>query len=201
MPADRSADSLSRRKALRIIVGSASAAAGLPAWGKPLPGSMAVCSTASPPAALPSRHTAQFFTPEQLEEVAALAETIIPTDDYSPGARAAAVHEYIDDVLAVADQKTRDLWTSGLAAVNSMAQRSGARSFAQCEVVEQIELVERLAANEDHPQTLEEQFFVALKQATVQGYYTSAVGIHQDLHYQGNQALPDFPGCTHPQHK
>jgi Gluconate 2-dehydrogenase subunit 3 len=52
-----------------------------------------------------------FFNPEQLEEIAALCETIIPTDDHSPGARAAAVHQYIDDVVAVADQKTKDVWT------------------------------------------------------------------------------------------
>lgn len=45
------------------------------------------------------------------------------------------------------------------------------------------------------------QFFVALKQMTVNGYYTSEVGIHQDLGYIGNTYLPEFPGCNHPEHQ
>ena len=203
MPADQSADQLSRRKALRIIVGSAGAAAGLPALGKPVSASIAACQVVrpAPAAATTGNRVAQFFNLEQLEEIAALSETIIPTDDHSPGARDAGVHEYIDDVVAFADQRTKDLWTAGLAAVDSMAEQQWGRRFAQCDTDRQTELLEKLAANEDRPQTLEERFFVALKRATVEGYYTSAIGIHQDLQYQGNEALPDFPGCAHPVHR
>jgi hypothetical protein len=49
--------------------------------------------------------------------------------------------------------------------------------------------------------TLEERFFVAVKQSTVDGYYLSDVGIHQELQYQGNAVLAEFPGCTHEEHK
>ena len=52
-----------------------------------------------------------------------------------------------------------------------------------------------------NPATLEERFFAALKRMTIEGYYTSAVGIHQDLNYQGNTAMADFPGCSHSEHK
>ena len=137
MPADQSADQLSRRKALKIIVGSAGAAVSLPALGKPVTASIVACH-AAPAAAVPSaagNHVAQFFNPEQLKEIAALSETIIPTDDHSPGAGDAAVHEYIDDVVAVADQKTKDLWTTGLAAVDSMAEQTCGRRFAECDAV------------------------------------------------------------------
>jgi hypothetical protein len=203
MPADQSADQLSRRKALRIIVGSAGAAVSLPALGKPVSASIAACQVM--PAAVADsttgKHVAKFFNSEQMEEIAALCETIIPTDDHSPGARAAAVHEYVDDVVAVADQKTKDVWSAGLAGVDSMAQQSCGRRFAECDAGQQTELLEKLATHEDHPQTSEERFFVTLKRATVEGYYTSAIGIHQDLQYKGNEALPDFPGCTHPEHK
>jgi len=203
MPEDQSARQLSRRKALGIIVGSAGAAAGLPALGKPAPASIAACPIvgSAPAASTTGNRVAQFFNPEQLEEIAALSETIIPTDDHSPGARDAGVHEYIDDVVAIADQRTKDQWTEGLAAVDSMAAQSCGRRFTDCDAGRQTELLEKLAANEDHPQTAEERFFVCLKRATVEGYYTSTIGIHQDLQYQGNEALPDFPGCTHPEHK
>ena len=33
------------------------------------------------------------------------------------------------------------------------------------------------------------------KQATIRGYYTSEIGIHQELRYKGNQFLPEFVGC------
>jgi len=36
---------------------------------------------------------------------------------------------------------------------------------------------------------------MAVKRATIEGYYTSAIGIHQGLQYQGNTALSEFPGC------
>jgi hypothetical protein len=36
---------------------------------------------------------------------------------------------------------------------------------------------------------------------TVDGYYTSHVGIHQELHYKGNAYLKHFVACTHPEHK
>ncbi len=36
---------------------------------------------------------------------------------------------------------------------------------------------------------------------TINGYYTSAIGIQQDLQYVGNDFLPEFPGCTHPEHQ
>jgi hypothetical protein len=40
-----------------------------------------------------------------------------------------------------------------------------------------------------------ELFFVTAKQATVHGYYTSEIGIHQDLRYKGNKVLLEFVGC------
>jgi hypothetical protein len=61
--------------------------------------------------------------------------------------------------------------------------------------------MEKISRNEDQPVTLEEKFFVALKAATIDGYYTSKIGIHQDLGYQGNTVVIDFPGCTHGEHK
>ena len=40
-----------------------------------------------------------------------------------------------------------------------------------------------------------EAFFSDTKQATIRGYYTSEIGIHQDLRYKGNTLLADFVGC------
>ena len=40
-----------------------------------------------------------------------------------------------------------------------------------------------------------EAFFVTAKQATIHGYYTSEIGIHQELRYKGNKILLEFVGC------
>lgn len=40
-----------------------------------------------------------------------------------------------------------------------------------------------------------ETFFADTKQATIHGYYTSEIGIHQDLRYKGNTLLAEFVGC------
>jgi hypothetical protein len=40
-----------------------------------------------------------------------------------------------------------------------------------------------------------EEFFAVTKRATIQGYYTSEIGIHQELRYKGNQMLAEFVGC------
>jgi hypothetical protein len=40
-----------------------------------------------------------------------------------------------------------------------------------------------------------EAFFADTKQATIRGYYTSEIGIQQELRYKGNTLLADFVGC------
>jgi hypothetical protein len=40
-----------------------------------------------------------------------------------------------------------------------------------------------------------EVFFANTKQATIHGYYTSEIGIHEELRYKGNQVIAEFVGC------
>jgi glucoside 3-dehydrogenase (cytochrome c) hitch-hiker subunit len=44
--------------------------------------------------------------------------------------------------------------------------------------------------------TLLEEFFANTKQATINGYYTSEIGIQQELRYKGNKVLLEFQGCA-----
>ena len=43
-----------------------------------------------------------------------------------------------------------------------------------------------MAENETHPKTPEQVFFGELKAATARVYYTSKIGIHQEMEYKGN---------------
>jgi hypothetical protein len=137
----------------------------------------------------------QYFDPDEVRTLDALCETIIPSDGHSPGARAARVSEYIDVLIADASQEIKDLWKQGIAAANELAVNSYGQPYAECPVGGQVAVIAELAGNEDPHGPFEERFFVGLKRATIDGYYTSRIGIHQDLQYQGNEAVHDFPGC------
>jgi hypothetical protein len=51
-----------------------------------------------------------------------------------------------------------------------------------------------MAANESQPKTPDELFFVELKSRVVQAYYTSEIGIKQEMEYKGNSYLAEFVG-------
>lgn len=147
----------------------------------------------------PPPYTIRVFNPRQLEALQALTETVIPADSHSPGATAARVYEYID-AIASESAALRKRWIDGIEAIDHMSQKKHGAEYARCTALQQISMLTELARNEDRAATREERFFVLLKRATVDGYYTSAIGIHQDLEYHGNAALAEFPGCAHPEH-
>ena len=67
------------------------------------------------------------LTAPQYATLDALLDAIIPTDERSPGARAARVADYVDLLLSEADTEVRQLWIDGLAAVDAeAAARNGA---------------------------------------------------------------------------
>lgn len=141
-----------------------------------------------------------FLTAAQYAAVDAVAETIIPSDDHSPGARAARVADYIDLLLAESDRETQQTWTAGLAALDEASQRRFRAPYARLTPAQMVELLTDISRNEFNAQTPLDRFFKTTKDATVRGYYTSEIGIHKELAYKGNQFLREFVGCTHPEH-
>jgi gluconate 2-dehydrogenase gamma chain len=142
----------------------------------------------------------RFFNREEMETIATISDLIIPTDDHSPGARAAGVSEFIDLMVSESSNEIRALWRDGLVAVGRLSEKQSAKPFNQASQEQQVALLKAISRNERRPNTIEERFFVAIKSMTVDGYYTSPVGLHQDLRYKGNAYLKDFVGCTHPEH-
>lgn len=142
----------------------------------------------------------QFFSADQMQVLDRLTEIIIPADDHSPGASAAQVNVYIDVIASESDAEVQRSWRSGLRSVGDEAGRRFGKSTAECSGDELEQIVAAMARNENAPQTELESFFGMLKRATIDGYYTSKIGIHEDLQYQGNTALSEFPGCTHDAH-
>lgn len=143
----------------------------------------------------------KFFTDEENRTVIEMSERIIPADENSPGAKAAGVSGYIDLIVSESPEVTKQTWREGLAAINKMSRDKSGKSFADSPVDQQIDLLKEISRNERSPQTVEERFFRTIKYATADGYYTSEIGIHKELHYKGNTYLKEFTGCTHPEHQ
>jgi len=124
-----------------------------------------------------------------------LSELIIPADDHSPGARAAKVAEYIDQLLAeTREEESKQEWREGLKLIDRISNEMSGRPFMQASQEQRVALLERIAQNEAKPQKPEEKFFVELKSRVAYAYYTSKIGIHDELEYKGNTYLREFAG-------
>lgn len=136
-----------------------------------------------------------FFTPAEFALVDELTEIIIPTDEHSPGARVAKVAEYLDARLAEAfTDEPRKQWRMGLAAIEKLSNEMHRKPFLQASEAERLAVVARIAQGEKNPNTPEEKFFVELKARTAHAYYTSKIGIHQEIEYKGNVYLKEYVG-------
>jgi hypothetical protein len=143
---------------------------------------------AAPPAA-------KALSPSQFTTLETLAEAIIPADDRSPGAKQARVADYIDLLLSESEPEWTLRWMGGLAALDAEASKRFNAPFARLNATQLDAILRDISRNERDPKTPLEEFFVISKDATLRGYYTSEIGIHQELKYQGNKFLREFVGC------
>jgi hypothetical protein len=142
-------------------------------------------------------YTLKFFTAIEYQTVSRVADLIIPPTD-TPGAVAAGAPEYIDYVVHN-NAEHQKLMREGLAWLD---QQAGGKRFVELSGEQQIKILTPLsdAADRDEVTSLPERFFRMIKSMTADGYYTSQIGLVQELGYKGNTALASFPGCNHPEH-
>jgi hypothetical protein len=136
-----------------------------------------------------------FLTAAQLAMVDELSEIIIPADDHSGGARAAKVAPYIDYRLAESfDDEPRTRWTEGLARIDALSREQKGQPFMQLSPDDRVAIVTAMAAEEQNPTTVEGKFFRELKSRVSDAYYSSKVGLHDDLEYKGNVMQEEYSG-------
>jgi glucoside 3-dehydrogenase (cytochrome c) hitch-hiker subunit len=177
-------------------------------------GSAALVVLAPTAAAAPQHHAAtgvaatgasswqpKFFTAEQDELVATLAELILPETD-TPGARAAKVNEYIDLVFSDETAQTQKNFLDGLAWINRRSNELFQKDFLGLSNGQQVEILTRLSDGKNiQPEDKDgHRFFLDIRRRTVFGYYTSKIGIRQEVEYKGKQPLAVWIGCPHPGH-
>ncbi len=175
---------LDRREIFRIII-TAAVTAGV---------------TGSPILAQEHRHAATVggeldiaaYKPRALSEAQyktldALSEILLPAGDDGPGAQEAGVAYYLDTVLHYGGEAQRESWRRGL--------DSAAASGPDLEAT-----IVRWSKNEMSPQTEDEKFFMAFKNAAIGAFYLSAAG-RKCTGYRGDTAIASFSGCTHKEHQ
>ena len=140
----------------------------------------------------------RFFTLTEMTSIVMMSDLIIPADEQSPGAKDAGVPAFIDLMVSESSVETKNLWRNGLAAIDQLCNKEFGHPFGTLKSEQQVAVLKLISRNEYQPRRIEERFFVAIKGLTVDGYYTSELGIHQELRYKGNAYLKDFYGCTHP---
>lgn len=191
---------VSRRDALRKIAVGGAAAVTAPLWVQSL------ASAAEQHAAHYQASAAQAaawapkaLTPAQNATVIALAELIIPQTE-TAGATKANVNRFIDAVIADASPSDRQRFVDGLAWLDARSQRDAGAPFAKATAAQQTALLTALSSNK--APTVDEQpgvdFFTAIKSMTITGYYTSEVGMREEMGDDGNMFFLEFKGCTHP---
>jgi|SRR6185503_2227203 len=192
---------ISRRTALKVIAVGVGTASALPILEETSLGQHRHSSPAMEKPAGSAAKVHRFFNAQELATVAAISGLIIPADEDSPGAEAADVPAFIDLMVSESSAEVKRLWKEGLVAIDKMSQEKFSTAFINANSDQQVTLLKVISKNEYKPRSIAERFFVAIKSLTVDGYYTSEIGIHQELHYKGNAYLRDFVGCTHPEHK
>ena len=136
----------------------------------------------------------------QNDQVNALSDLIIPETD-TPGAKAVLVNRFIDDVLNKAQPAVREEFLSGLAWIDARSKTLFGKDLLTASAAEQTGLLTRLSTEGSQEQRIGIDFFQAIKSMTINGYYTTEIGLRRELGDPGQLFLPQFQGCEHPEHQ
>lgn len=159
--------------------------------------------THATPAAAPSAQAAAnaawkplLFDEHQNQTVIALTELIIPQTD-TPGAKAALVNRYIDLILNDGDSEPRVSFLEGLGWLDGYSIRKHNAPFVKLSAAQQTEILETLDGVKLPEIEPGARFFSQIKRLTVDGYYTSKIGI-DELNKGGR--VPSTFACQHAGH-
>ncbi len=142
-----------------------------------------------------------FFNPHQRETVTTVAELIIPATD-TPGAREAGVGGFIE--LIVGSWYTdldRDAFLQGLRGLDEQSRAAFGADFLGGTPGQQVDLLTALEAEARRNPASQRPtpFFSRIKSLTISGYYTSELGMRDELHYE---VIPgSYDGCVPLSHR
>lgn len=138
------------------------------------------------------------LTDAQKRTTTALCDLIIPADEHSPAASAAAVPEFIDEWISAPYpdcKRDREVIVPGLAWLDAETRRRHAGDFATLNPEQARRICDDISNRSlAQPQfALAAAFFSRFRDLTALGYYTTPIGM-KDLRYVGNEPLVTFEG-------
>jgi hypothetical protein len=151
--------------------------------------------------AVPSTAAEHFLNDADFKAISRIADLIIPETD-TPGAIGAGVPDYIDMVISRnLDHQT--IVADGLRWLDAEARRTHEKAFIELNEQQQLSILESLCeaadGNPTHPSRIV-GFFALVKSLTADGYYTSKIGLIDELGYSGNTARQGYPACSSIKH-
>ena len=208
MKKKKSKGGMDRREVLRRLVASAGASAALPVLGH---GgvkhdvslhSMAVSREAALGSAQPADPTLiaadwkpKFFDAHQNETVVTLSDLIIPDTD-TPGAKAALANRFIDLLLSAEAAETQQQYLQALGWLDGHCFSQYEKPFIQLSPAQQGEVLTLLTHENDNPEMAHGvKLFRIVKNSIVEAYYSSEIGMLQELKYETNPFQSEYPGC------
>lgn len=134
-----------------------------------------------------------FLSKEQATATAEVAERIIPATD-TPGAKDAGVPEFIDKMLNdIYTEEEKQQFLNGLMELNQESEAAFGDTFADLEVEQQNEVLQKMAVASGNYEGEGKPFFLMAKELTMLGFFTSEIGATQVLQYQ--QVPGQYKGC------
>ncbi len=197
---------VNRRDALRKIAAAGAGVVAAPLWVEALSAlareQAPHVHAATAAAAAAGPWSPKVLTAHQNDTVTTLCELIIPETD-TPGAKIAQVNRFVDTLLQEATSPDKDEFLKGLAWMDTRSTALFGKDVLSATPEQQTALLTRLSSDdrvsaEDKPGA---DFFRALKSMTITGYYTTQIGLQQELGDDGKLVLAEFKGCTHPEHQ
>jgi hypothetical protein len=142
-----------------------------------------------------SGYQPKFFNPHQWQTLQKLCELIIPHDEQSAGALEANAPEFID-LLTSENPDFQVRLAGGLAWLDNYCIKLYRRLFLDCSPEQQKGTLELLGYRKNSTAEISQgiDFFAFLRDFTVDGFYTSKIGI-KDIGYTGCDVMREFPGC------
>jgi hypothetical protein len=135
-----------------------------------------------------------YFSTSEYNALTRMVDLIIPRTA-TPGAADAGVPLYIDIILRV-DDALGNKFRSGLAALDAASRSATGRLFVDAQAAEQVKILQAMQP----AGAPGNEFFETVKSMTIVGYYSSEIGLFEELRFTGNKILSAFPGCTHGGH-
>ena len=183
---------MTRRDSVWLVARIAATAAGQNFLGPWLAAAHEHTSSAPPEPDHWRDYDPQFFSPEEFAALDQFTTILIPTDE-TPGAKEAHVAPFLDFIVFSAAEYAPEMQGLWRKASRWLTDQGFTHKSVQEKTTLMHDMSDRTHAGYPH--------FALIKDMVVYAFYTSRVGMIDNLEYKGLAYLTHFPGCSHEEHR